>query len=98
MVRWNHEADVWIDVWAFADLLRDDSRLEEAVALYQGDLLQDLYDDWVLPERDRWREQLLTCLARWLTFTAGAASFLRRSRMPNACWPSNRCARTPSGV
>ncbi|MBM2842407.1 MAG: hypothetical protein HW404_244 [Anaerolineales bacterium] len=64
MVRWNREADVWIDVWAFAALLRDDSRLEEAAALYQGDLLQDLYDDWVLPERDRWREQLLTCLAR----------------------------------
>jgi len=64
LVRWNREADVWIDVWAFAALLRDDSRLEEAAALYQGDLLQDLYDDWVLPERDRWREQLLTCLAR----------------------------------
>jgi DNA-binding SARP family transcriptional activator len=64
LVRWNPEADVWIDVRAFDSLASDDGRLEQAVALVQGDLLQDLYDDWVLPERYRWRERLLTCLAR----------------------------------
>ncbi len=64
LVGWNPAADAWIDVRAFDALLADEGGLEEAVALYRDDLLQDLYDDWVLPERDRWRERLLTCLAR----------------------------------
>jgi hypothetical protein len=61
-VRWNPEAEAWLDVHAFDRLSQDEERLDQAVALYQDDLLQDLYDDWLLPERDRWRERLLTCL------------------------------------
>ncbi len=32
------------------------SKLEEAVALYHGDLLPSCYDDWITPDRDRMRE------------------------------------------
>ena len=32
-------------------------RLEQAVALYQGDLLPGCYDDWIMPERERLRQQ-----------------------------------------
>ncbi len=32
--------------------------LERAIALYQGDLLPECYDDWIIPERDRLRQML----------------------------------------
>ena len=38
--------------------------LEQAVNLYRGDLLLSFYDDWVLLERERWREQFITTLDR----------------------------------
>jgi DNA-binding SARP family transcriptional activator len=40
--------------------------LEAAVALYRGDFLEDCYDDWATPVRERLREQLLTLLGRLL--------------------------------
>ena len=39
--------------------------LEKAVELYQGELLPDCYDDWVLPERDR-LSQLFLDVLEWL--------------------------------
>jgi DNA-binding SARP family transcriptional activator len=36
--------------------------LEEAVALYRGDLLPGSYEEWVLPERDRLYQLLLTAM------------------------------------
>jgi DNA-binding SARP family transcriptional activator len=38
--------------------------LEKAVGLYQGDLLPDCYDEWVLSERDRLRQLFLEALER----------------------------------
>jgi predicted ATPase len=40
------------------------SRLEEAVALYHGDLLPGCYDEWILPERDRLQQAFLKALER----------------------------------
>jgi two-component SAPR family response regulator len=42
---------------------------EQAVALYQGDLLPECYDDWVLLERERLRQ----------TFHAALSSFIGRT-------------------
>jgi predicted ATPase/DNA-binding SARP family transcriptional activator/Tfp pilus assembly protein PilF len=36
--------------------------LEEAVELYQGDLLPSCYDDWILPERERLRAAFVAAL------------------------------------
>jgi DNA-binding SARP family transcriptional activator len=36
--------------------------LEEAAALYRGDLLPSCYDDWILPERERLRQAFIGAL------------------------------------
>jgi DNA-binding SARP family transcriptional activator len=41
--------------------------LEQAINLYQGDLLPDCYDEWILPERDRLRQMFLTALERLIS-------------------------------
>ncbi|MEZ4726887.1 MAG: BTAD domain-containing putative transcriptional regulator [Caldilineaceae bacterium] len=38
--------------------------LTEAVALYQGDLLPNCYDEWIIPARERLRQQWLETLER----------------------------------
>ncbi len=42
--------------------------LEQAIALYQGDLLPSCYDDWILPERERLRQAFTGTLERLLLF------------------------------
>jgi len=84
-VQWNPDADDWLDVEAFeegcaaAESEATTSerpapaavrRLEETVALYRGDLLVDFYDDWVLVERERLREQFGHALTRLLALQA----------------------------
>ncbi len=40
------------------------AQLDRAVALYEGDLLPNCYDDWIVPERERLRERFLLALAQ----------------------------------
>ena len=40
------------------------ARLEKAVALYAGELLPGCYDDWILPERERLRQQFAQAMER----------------------------------
>jgi DNA-binding SARP family transcriptional activator len=74
-VRFNPEADLWLDVAAFEQAYtlaqgipgRDlDSQrvqlLREAVDLYQGDLLEGWYHDWCLYERERLQHVYLAML------------------------------------
>ncbi len=58
---------LWLDVEEFDRLVGDPQRIEEAVALYRGDLLASLYDEWILPERERRRNLYLTALARFVS-------------------------------
>jgi len=74
----NKEADCWIDVEAFERLVSTAKAsetdgiwhealevYEQAIDLYQGDYLTDnLYEDWSLDPRERWRNELLNVLAR----------------------------------
>ena len=55
-------SDVWVDVLE-AQRLAAEGRLEEALALIDGDLLRDLDDDWVLEERRVHRDRVLELLA-----------------------------------
>ncbi len=46
--------DPWfLDIDAFEVAAAHDESLEEAVALYRGELLSDIYEDWLEPERQR---------------------------------------------
>ncbi len=63
-VRLRPDLDLWLDVTEFDRYLRDSTRLEDAVALYRGDLLATLYDEWVVPERERRRSAYLAALTR----------------------------------
>lgn len=71
-VRFNADADFWLDVDEFEALLsvEGDDRAEEsealgaAVDLYRGDLLAGFYDDWLLPAQDRLRSRFLGALQR----------------------------------
>lgn len=69
-IFWKTDKKQIIDVCIFKQVLKDadlyDQRndhslqrlaLEKAVSAYQGDLLPDVYDDWIAPERERLRLQ-----------------------------------------
>jgi len=61
-VRWNPDAPYSLDIAEFDRLRSEPARVAEAIELYAGDLLEDLYDDWVFPERERLRAGYLTAL------------------------------------
>lgn len=79
-IKLNREAELWLDVALFEEqakkgLINVENRsgsavinaLDQAVALYQGDLLHGFYDSWVLQERERLRLIYLRCLRRLMT-------------------------------
>lgn len=62
-VQWNPRVDVRIDVAEFENLARQNGTLRAAVDAYDGDLLPEIYDDWVLTERERLRTIYLNALS-----------------------------------
>lgn len=62
-VAWNPDADLWLDVAAFEAAAVDRARLTEAIDLYRGDLLPEIYDEWLDAARERYRNIYLRCLA-----------------------------------
>lgn len=80
-VGFNHESDYWLDVADFeaqtsqvtaipASTMTagDAQRLEEALRLYTGELLEGHYDDWALRERERLRRLYLNSLAHLMGY------------------------------
>lgn len=87
-VGFNHASPHWSDVRAFEAGMKstpfpdagsaDDrvsTAMAEAVALYRGDLLDGIYDDWCLVRREALRAQLLSAL-----------DFLLRHHMARSDW------------
>jgi predicted ATPase len=60
---WNDEAGAFIDVYAFEQLAQSESSHADAIEFYTGDLMEDVYDDWVVADRERLRATYLTLLA-----------------------------------
>src|SRR5689334_16712752 len=71
-VKLDASADVWLDVAVFEQAFalvqgvrgqdfdaRQARAVQDAVALYRGDLLQEWYDDWCLYERERLQNMYL---------------------------------------
>ncbi len=61
-VAWNARAKAFVDVLEFERLSERAETQGEAIELYAGDLLEDVYDDWVLEERERLRSRYLAVL------------------------------------
>lgn len=61
-LRWNPAAEYWLDMAEFERLSAAPETMAEAVKLYGGDLLETLYDDWVVYARERLRERYLSAL------------------------------------
>lgn len=58
-------SELAVDYWAFDELAGgSSSSLRMAVAIYRGDLLPEIYDDWVLASRIAAHERFLSCLER----------------------------------
>jgi DNA-binding SARP family transcriptional activator len=55
-IAWNAAANFELDVAHYERLRADPARLEEAVAAYGGDLLEEIYDDWITAQRERLRQ------------------------------------------
>jgi DNA-binding SARP family transcriptional activator len=62
-VRWNPRAAAHIDICEFERLAASPATIGAAVDLYEGDLLPEIYDDWILAERERLRALYLSSLA-----------------------------------
>ncbi|HEY2473362.1 MAG TPA: AAA family ATPase [Candidatus Cybelea sp.] len=61
-VAWNRDADLWLDVESFIEASSDSRRIGEAIELYRGDLLPEVYDEWLEVIRERHRNAYLRCL------------------------------------
>lgn len=56
--------DLWVDVWEFEQLATSavDADLERAVELYAGELVPEIYDEWILGRRELCRQQFVAAL------------------------------------
>ncbi|GAB4411724.1 MAG: BTAD domain-containing putative transcriptional regulator [Anaerolineae bacterium] len=66
-VQWRLETPFALDVADFEQSLAQASSLpalQQAINLYQGDLLPDCYDDWILPHREQLRHAFSQALER----------------------------------
>ena len=64
-IQWRPGSSFVLDVAEFekaVDAASSIDSLREAVTLYQGDLLRDCYDDWILIERERLQQKFHTIL------------------------------------
>jgi DNA-binding SARP family transcriptional activator/tetratricopeptide (TPR) repeat protein len=81
-VGWQTQSGAWLDVDIFERLI-EAQELDEAVALYAGDLLASVYDDWIIAERERLRSVFLAALEK----------LLRRARSRRKFAAAADCAR-----
>jgi DNA-binding SARP family transcriptional activator len=74
-LQWREDAPLWFDVEEFERAI-EEGCLDEAIALYGGELLEGCYDEWLTEERERLASLYLDALDR-----------LARSREQEGRWP-----------
>ena len=87
-VGFNWDSGYWLDTESFeqhiypllrkpvSDLDEDEvTEIEGILILYRGELLEGMYEDWALRERERFRSLHLNCLTRLMEFYAGRKNF-----------------------
>lgn len=79
-IAWNPDAPAWIDVRAFEDAVRDPARRAQAVELYNGDLLEGFFDEYVLAERERLRALYTDALAELIAQARSDRDFSSATR------------------
>jgi DNA-binding SARP family transcriptional activator/predicted ATPase len=60
-LRWNERAPHRLDVAQFDDFMAR-GRYDDAIALYEGELLDGFYDDWIMTLRERYRAAFFVAL------------------------------------
>jgi DNA-binding SARP family transcriptional activator len=80
-LRWRSDVPLWLDVEQFEQAMAED-RLEEAVEIYGGELLEGRYDEWLAGDRERLAGLHADALERL------ARRYEQRQRWPEAI----RCA------
>ena len=93
-VRWNERANAFVDVVEFERLSVSAETQGQAIDLYAGDLLEDVYDDWVLAERERLRSRYLALLNECLDRIEQVENSMSRSRTQIAFSQPTHGART----
>jgi DNA-binding SARP family transcriptional activator/predicted ATPase len=76
-VAWNGGSAVLVDATRFEDLAAAQATRAQAIDLYSGDLLDELYDDWVFAERERLRSIYLQTLVELIDVHRAAHEFQR---------------------
>jgi DNA-binding SARP family transcriptional activator len=74
-IRWNTSSEFELDVAELERLRTDPSTLEQAVALYVGDLLGEIDDDWVAAERERLRRLYIADLGSLIVMNRSRRAF-----------------------
>jgi len=86
LYRFNRELNYWYDVEEFENLIKragslkgdDEERAEcyrKAIALYQGDYLEEFYSDWCFLRREELREKYFSALMELADFEAGRGRY-----------------------
>jgi DNA-binding SARP family transcriptional activator len=67
IIGWFPSQEFWFDVGEFELAFRSGQpeRLCQAIKLYRGPFLENLYDEWCVEERNRLEEAYIQVLSRW---------------------------------
>lgn len=86
-VQLNPSLPIWVDAREFTlpagaaqvSLSTPDAiqKLNSQIELYRGDLLTDFYDDWILPDRDRYQQLYLDVLLQLAQHYRSASEYTR---------------------
>jgi DNA-binding SARP family transcriptional activator/tetratricopeptide (TPR) repeat protein len=75
-VQWNSACELWLDVAEFERLAAATHHLRDAVAIYTGDLLADVDEEWLEPERERLRSRYGDALAELVANLRAAREYV----------------------